>query len=71
MLERTALCDTVIPLKVPILSSTGESIAAIPVRKGEAVSLANASYHRCASPTSRHWALTDCRMQARIALGAR
>ncbi|KAF7328879.1 Cytochrome P450 [Mycena venus] len=47
--ERIALSDAVIPLNGPVTSSEGEQITAIPVRKGQLVTVATASYHRLAS----------------------
>ncbi|KAJ7815610.1 cytochrome P450 [Mycena leptocephala] len=49
MSERIAVSDAVIPLKIPVTSSEGEQITAIPVRKGQLVTVATASYHRLAS----------------------
>ncbi|KAJ7926314.1 cytochrome P450 [Mycena leptocephala] len=49
MSERIAVSDAVIPLKGPVTSSEGEQITAIPVRKGQLVTVATASYHRLAS----------------------
>jgi hypothetical protein len=46
MSERIAVSDAVIPLKGPVISSEGEQITAIPVRKGQLVTVATASYHR-------------------------
>jgi hypothetical protein len=44
--ERIAVRDTVIPLSSCITTSTGEKISQIPVRKGQIVGVAIASYHR-------------------------
>ncbi|KAJ7926341.1 cytochrome P450 [Mycena leptocephala] len=49
MSERIAVSDAVIPLKGPVISSEGEQITAIPVRKGQLVTVATASYHRLGS----------------------
>jgi hypothetical protein len=44
--ERIAVRDTVIPLSSYITTSTGEKMSQIPVRKGQIVGVAIASYHR-------------------------
>ncbi|KAJ6556011.1 cytochrome P450 [Mycena capillaripes] len=44
--ERIAVCDTVIPLSSYIKTSTGEIMSQIPVRKGQIVAVAIASYHQ-------------------------
>ncbi|KAJ7793050.1 cytochrome P450 [Mycena olivaceomarginata] len=44
--ERVATRDTVIPLADSILTSTGELMNQIAIRKGQVVSMAIASYHR-------------------------
>ncbi|KAJ7659587.1 cytochrome P450 [Mycena polygramma] len=49
--ERSAAQDTVIPLSARITTVTGESLAQIPVRKGQVLMLALASYQRLES----HW----------------
>ncbi|KAJ7926353.1 cytochrome P450 [Mycena leptocephala] len=49
MSERIAVSDALIPLKGPVISSEGEQITAIPVRKGQLVTVATASYHRLGS----------------------
>ncbi|KAF8210037.1 cytochrome P450 [Mycena galopus ATCC 62051] len=46
MSERIAVSDAVIPLKGPVPSSEGEQMTTIPVRKGQLVTVATASYHR-------------------------
>lgn len=45
--ERVATRDTVIPLTDSIATSTGELMNQIAIRKGQVVSMAIASYHRC------------------------
>ncbi|KAK6974518.1 cytochrome P450 [Favolaschia claudopus] len=44
--ERLATEDTIIPLLDPIVLRTGEKLTQIPVRKGQVVMVAIASYHR-------------------------
>ncbi|KAK7026343.1 cytochrome P450 [Favolaschia claudopus] len=44
--ERVAVKDDFIPLSEPIITTTGKRITEIPVRRGEQVTLALASYHR-------------------------
>ncbi|KAK7030011.1 cytochrome P450 [Favolaschia claudopus] len=44
--ERAAIVDTVLPLTNPIRLSTGEMADSIPIRKGQVVIVAAASYHR-------------------------
>ncbi|KAK6977253.1 cytochrome P450 [Favolaschia claudopus] len=44
--ERAAIVDTVLPLTNPIHLSTGEVVHSIPIRKGQVVTVAAASYHR-------------------------
>ncbi|KAJ6529787.1 cytochrome P450 [Mycena capillaripes] len=47
--ERSANCDTVIPLTHSITTSSGTQISEIPVRKGQIVLLGVATYHRLES----------------------
>ncbi|KAF8172535.1 cytochrome P450 [Mycena galopus ATCC 62051] len=47
--DRVALEDTIIPLWTSALTSTGERITQLPVRKGEVVTLGIASYQRLSS----------------------
>ncbi|KAJ7506145.1 cytochrome P450 [Mycena galericulata] len=47
--DRVAVSDTIIPLRESIVTSTGERITAIPVRKGQIVTSATASNHRLES----------------------
>ncbi|KAJ6516675.1 cytochrome P450 [Mycena vitilis] len=49
--ERSAARDTVIPLSASITTVTGENLSQIPVRKGQVLMLALASYQRLES----HW----------------
>ncbi|KAK7027705.1 cytochrome P450 [Favolaschia claudopus] len=44
--ERAAIVDTVLPLTNPIRLSTGEMADSIPIRRGQVVTVAAASYHR-------------------------
>ncbi|KAK7022519.1 cytochrome P450 [Favolaschia claudopus] len=44
--ERAAIVDTLLPLTNPIRLSTGEVVHSIPIRKGQVVTVAAASYHR-------------------------
>ncbi|KAJ7603884.1 cytochrome P450, partial [Mycena polygramma] len=44
--DKIALEDTVIPLSEPITTATGERMSQIPVRKGQIVTVAAASYQR-------------------------
>ena len=49
LLSREALKDDVIPLSEPIVSATGETINAIPVKAGQWVILSFCGYHRYVS----------------------
>ncbi|KAK7027704.1 cytochrome P450 [Favolaschia claudopus] len=44
--ERAAIVDTVLPLSNPIRLLNGEMLHSIPIRKGQVVTVAAASYHR-------------------------
>ncbi|KAK6966526.1 cytochrome P450 [Favolaschia claudopus] len=44
--DRAAIVDTVLPLTQPIRISNGEVLQQIPIRKGQIVTVATASYHR-------------------------
>ncbi|KAK6977243.1 cytochrome P450, partial [Favolaschia claudopus] len=44
--ERAAIADTMLPLTNPIRLSTGEVVDSIPIRRGQVVIVAAASYHR-------------------------
>ncbi|KAJ7136718.1 cytochrome P450 [Mycena epipterygia] len=47
--ERVAVADCVIPLSQPIITTAGEEITQIPIKKGQYVYVAIASYHRLPS----------------------
>ncbi|KAJ7473349.1 cytochrome P450 [Mycena latifolia] len=49
LLDRIAVQDTIIPLTESVVTSSGDSVNHIPIRKGQIVTVASASYHRLES----------------------
>ena len=46
ILQRKATLDDVIPLAHPIMTNSGQSISAIPIRKGQEIQIAIPAYNR-------------------------
>jgi hypothetical protein len=44
--EQVATQDTVLPLSHAIMTTSGERISEIPIRRGQIIMMANASYQR-------------------------
>jgi cytochrome P450 len=68
--ERVATRNTIIPLGNSIVTSTGEMMNEVMVRKGQVLSVAIASYHKCAiASSSLHIYLFLNPTETRVALG--
>ena len=71
-LQRYALKDDVIPLQDPIVTATGETIDAIPVKAGQWVTISFCGYHRFVTIThTQSLCCTHTRGQFDLGLGGR